>query len=86
MSVLHQVFSASPAVLQQVVSVAADDDCILLLGDGCYLACAGGDARIRARDADASVRGLHLPLHMAALTDDEWVSLTLSCTKTLSWF
>ena len=86
MSVLHQIFSATPAVLQQVVSLAASDDCILLLGDGCYLAGTACDDRIRARSVDAEVRGLHLPVHTAALTDDEWVSLTLSCSKTLSWF
>ncbi|MDK2776520.1 MAG: hypothetical protein KYX62_02540 [Pseudomonadota bacterium] len=84
---LHLLFSADPQVLNKVRSLTAAGDRIMLAGDGVYLApsCSAADENIASRETDLRRRGL-IPGHTTALSDSDWVKLTVTADNTLSWF
>lgn len=83
---LHQIFSANKSTLEKAIALADRDDILLLLGDGSYLAHLSiPGISLRVREKDLTGRGL--PDNNAQpVTDDEWLQLTLTTDKTLSWF
>lgn len=84
---LHIIASPSPERLAQACDISSDKDEFLFIGDALYLLPSFSRfARYRIKDAD--IRGLtkNMPTSAIGVTDAEWVELTLSCTRTLTWY
>lgn len=86
---LHHIFTDSPSSWQQLRQLAQSQDGLLFLGNGLYqlqqqIEPLPQTCYYRASDADA--RGLiNLPTFATAISDSEWVALTLSHARTMSW-
>ncbi|WP_430462535.1 DsrH/TusB family sulfur metabolism protein [Thalassolituus sp. LLYu03] len=84
---IHQIFSPNPSVLMDVSALAAAGDCVLLLGDGVYLQeQAAAHFTVYVRAQDAATRGLAVTASATSISDQEWLALTMSHTKPISWF
>lgn len=84
---LHIISSPSPERLSQASSLSSEGDEFLFVGDALYLL-PSFSRFTRYRIKDAEVRGLieNMPTTAIGVTDTEWVELTLSCTRTLTWY
>lgn len=86
---LHHIFTEHPSLWQQLNQLAQSHDSLLFLGNGLYrlqqqIEPLPQTCYYRASDADA--RGLTtLPTFATAISDTEWVALTLSHARTMSW-
>lgn len=87
MATLHQLFSADPGTAARVSALSDNEDSLLLLGDGCYLIGAlNSDRPLYALQHDLQERGLTPPADVRVISDDEWVQLTLTTDKQISWY
>lgn len=81
---LHLLFSARPETHQQVLQCLGPNDAIVLLEQALALTCQAS-VRYLARQQDKEHTGLS-PDHVEWLSDSDWVQLTLTAERTLSWF
>jgi sulfur relay protein TusB/DsrH len=89
MATLHQLYSANQNVLTRITSSWLDGDAILLLGDACLLTSfASLSDSLLMRQKDAEIRGIRAQSqqNVRLISDSEWVALTLTFDKTVSWF
>ncbi|ASP39781.1 hypothetical protein CHH28_14350 [Bacterioplanes sanyensis] len=81
---LHLLFSSRADVHQRMLDSFTDGDAIVLLEQG-LLAQRSQQLHYLARRDDGQQQGL-LSLPLTWLNDAEWLTLTLTATRTLSWF
>ncbi len=89
MSTLHQLYSANQEVLTRITHSCLDGDAILLLGDACLLTSFTSlSETFLIRQKDAEMRGIRTQSsqNVRLISDNEWVALTLTFDKTVSWF
>ncbi|WP_221795515.1 hypothetical protein [Oceanobacter mangrovi] len=86
---LHLIQSCNPLLIGQLADVADTSDALVLLGKSCLLASvwrlALPELPLFMRSKDAEVNGQPAAEGVQLLSDVEWVELTLSHNKTLSW-
>lgn len=87
--ILHLIMTPQHDALANALRLAQDNDRFLLLGDGVTTAHAHSVAhRGFFRHSDALARGLadnECWQSLSAISDDEWVALTLSAQQVISW-
>ncbi|MBE0483436.1 MAG: hypothetical protein IBX52_08025 [Bacterioplanes sp.] len=87
--ILHLIFSPSTQSLQQAMELSMPVDRFVLLGDGVTVTHASAVAhRGYYRPIEVDQRGLaHAECWQAltAISDEQWVELTLSATQVVSW-
>ncbi|MBM95675.1 MAG: hypothetical protein CMI09_07505 [Oceanospirillaceae bacterium] len=94
MSTLYQI--SQTQCDQALVPLLNDGDSLILLGDACYtqtqwrqsldaIAQGKDSIPIFVRQSDLEQRGLGRPVQMTVITDSEWVELSLSHSRTISW-
>lgn len=87
MATLHQLFSADPGTAARVSALSDNGDSLLLLGDGCYLIGAiKAECPLYALQNDLLERGLTPSADVRVISDEEWVQLTLTTDKQISWY
>lgn len=80
------------ATLDHCLSALSDKDVLLLIEDGVYLALPAHRHRlpdtikVHALAVDLEARGVEAPEKIISVTDPEFVNLTLSCERVVSWF
>ncbi|CAM5198676.1 DsrH/TusB family sulfur metabolism protein [Alishewanella longhuensis] len=76
------------ANLDELASLASSNDVLLLRQDAVYLALQATlpfPGRILALDSDVSWRNITLPAAIHAISDAEWVTLSVAATQCLLW-
>lgn len=88
MPTLHLMYSPNRETLERISELKSNDDGILLLGDGCFLANNSYQPRqFMMRQKDADIRGINPELStLRLISEEEWVAMTLTFDKTMSWF
>lgn len=89
--ILHQ-FSCSLDKARELLPSVAKDDGILLINDAVYwmrqantMAQLPSNVTVYVLESDASARGISISPPFKAITYSDWVELTLSYSKTVSW-
>lgn len=80
------------ATLAHCLSALSDKDVLLLIENGVYLTLPAhrhklpDTVKVHALAVDLEARGIQAPDKVIAITDPEFVNLTLSCKRVVSWF
>lgn len=83
---LHILMSQAPHWPERLQAILNMDDVLLLAGDAVYLQpLFRYHTRVYVREHDVELRGISLLPPAKALSDDDWVSLTLAHQPVLSW-
>jgi sulfur relay protein TusB/DsrH len=89
--ILHQFSCSLDKALELLPSVAKNDG-ILLINDGVYwlrqpstLTALPTNVTVYVLESDASARGITINPPFKVITYSDWVELTLSYSKTVSW-
>ena len=88
---LHQIQTASESVLAELALFIDDQDAVLLLGRAACMAelvstmLDGANLLVRQSDADACGVAPSESAEFDTISDQQWVELTLSHTKTITW-
>ncbi|QEW06591.1 sulfurtransferase complex subunit TusB [Nitrincola iocasae] len=95
MSKTLHTLNTSPSdssTLAQCLATLSDDDVLLLIEDGVYLTLPAhrdklpDTVKLHALAVDLEARGIQETGKIIAITDPEFVNLTLSCDRVVSWF
>lgn len=83
---LHQICGFNPAIIEQMLAACSATDEFLFIGDGLSLLNLWqGTARYRISDAESRGIQSSLPAAAIGLNDKEWVELTLTYDRVITW-